>query len=130
MRWSAHYQDDFLEGFPAALVVENMPADEGEVRDADSVSELGGFPGEGNGNPLQCSCLESPMDRGAWRVTVHGVTKSRTRLTGLSTRPFLPPHKSLALQKTASEVSVSCLISFCFIFATTVSSHAYNLVFI
>ena len=37
-------------------------------------------PGEGNGNPLQDSCLENPMDRGAWRATVHGVAKSRTRL--------------------------------------------------
>ena len=37
---------------------------------------LGRSPGEGNGNPLQCSCLENSMDRGAWRATVHGVTKS------------------------------------------------------
>ena len=41
----------------------------------------GSSPGEGNGNPLQYSCLESPMDRGAWRATVHRVTKSRTRLS-------------------------------------------------
>ena len=38
-------------------------------------------PGEGNGNPLQCSCLENPMDEGAWSATVHGVTKIRTRLS-------------------------------------------------
>ena len=38
---------------------------------------LGRFPGEGNGNPLQCSCLGNPMDRGAWQATVHGVAKSR-----------------------------------------------------
>ena len=42
---------------------------------------LGISPGEGNGNPLQHSCLENPMDRGAWRAAVHGVTKSQTRLT-------------------------------------------------
>ena len=42
---------------------------------------LGRSPGEGNGNPLQYSCLENPMDRGAWWATVHGVTKSRTRLS-------------------------------------------------
>ena len=40
-----------------------------------------GFPGEGNGNPLQCSCLKNPMDRGAWWATVHGVTKSWTGLS-------------------------------------------------
>ena len=42
---------------------------------------LGRSPGEGNGNPLQYSCLENPMDRGAWRATVHRVAKSRTRLS-------------------------------------------------
>ena len=41
----------------------------------------GRSPGEGNGNPLQYSCLENPMDRGAWWATVHGVAKSRTRLS-------------------------------------------------
>ena len=41
-------------------------------------------PGEGNGNPLQCSCLENPMDRGAWRATVHRITKSQTRLCDLT----------------------------------------------
>ena len=40
--------------------------------------------GEGNGNPLQCSCLENPVDRGAWWAVVHGVAKSRTRLKRLS----------------------------------------------
>ena len=42
------------------------------------VPELGRCPGEGNGNPLQYSCLDNPMDRGAWRATVNGVPKSRT----------------------------------------------------
>ena len=50
-----------------------------------SVSRWGRSPGEGHGNPLQYSCLENPMDRGAWWATVHGVTKSRTRLKWLST---------------------------------------------
>ena len=43
---------------------------------------LGRFPGEGNGDPLQYSCLENPMDGGAWRATVHGVAQSQTRLSG------------------------------------------------
>ena len=46
--------------------------------DPGSNPELGRFPGEGNGNPLQYSCLENSMDGGAWWATVHGVTKSRT----------------------------------------------------
>ena len=56
-----------------ALVVENPPANAG---DEDSLS-----PGEGNGNPLQYSCLGNSMDRGAWRATVHGVTKSEMQLS-------------------------------------------------
>ena len=63
-----------------ALTVKNPPANPGEVRDSGSVPGLGRYPGERNGNALQCSCLENPMDRGAWWATVHGVTKSKTRL--------------------------------------------------
>ena len=49
--------------------------------DPGSIPGLGRSPGEGNGNPLQCSCLENSMDGGAWWATVHGVAKSRTRLS-------------------------------------------------
>ena len=49
--------------------------------DPGSIPGSGSSPGEGNGSPLQYSCLENPMDRGAWRATVHGVTKSQTGLT-------------------------------------------------
>ena len=49
--------------------------------DQGSIPGLGRSSGEGNGNSLQCSCLENPMDRGAWRVAVHGVAKSRTQLS-------------------------------------------------
>ena len=48
---------------------------------------LGRSPGESNGNPLQYSCLENPTDRGAWRATVHGVTKSQTQLSNLPLHP-------------------------------------------
>ena len=51
------------------------------ARDLGSVLKLGKSLGEGNGYPLQSSCLENPMDRGAWQATVHGVTKSQTRLS-------------------------------------------------
>ena len=61
-----------------AHLVENPPA---SARDAGSVPGSERSPGEGNGNPLPCSCLENPMDRGARWATVHGFTKSQTRLT-------------------------------------------------
>ena len=66
------------------LVVKNLPANAGDVRDVGSIPGSGRSHGEGNGSSLQYSCLENPMDRGAWRATVHGVTKSRTRLKQLS----------------------------------------------
>ena len=67
-----------------ALLVKIPPANAGDVRDAGSVPELGRFPGGGHGNPLHYSCLENPMDRGAWRVTVCGITKSQALLKQLS----------------------------------------------
>ena len=61
-----------------AQVVKNPPANVGDVRDAGSIPGSGRCPGGGYGNPLQYSCLENPMDRGTWRATVRGVTKSQT----------------------------------------------------
>lgn len=60
-------------------MVKNLPASAGDVMDAGLIPGLGRPPGGGHGNPLQCSCLESPMDRGDWWATVHRVTKSQTR---------------------------------------------------
>ena len=60
-----------------ALVLKNLPASAGDIRDVVSVPGGRRCPGEGNGNPLQYSCLENPMDRGVWWAMVHGVTKSR-----------------------------------------------------
>ena len=51
------------------------------AKDLGSVPGLGGSPGGGHSNPLQCSCLENPMDRGAWQATVNGVANSQTRLS-------------------------------------------------
>ena len=65
-------------GSPGNAVVKNLPASTGDARDVGSVSGSGRSPGEGNGSPLQYSCLENSMDRGAWWVIVHGVTKSWT----------------------------------------------------
>ena len=71
----------------AALVVKNSPANAGDIRQVGSIPGSGWSPGGGNGNPLQYSCLENPMDRGAWRATVHGVTQSQTRLRDLACAP-------------------------------------------
>ena len=67
------------------LVVKNLLPNAEDIRDVVSVPGLGRFPGGRDGNPLQYSCAEDPMDRGAWRATVHGVAKSRTWLKQLST---------------------------------------------
>ena len=63
------------------LVVKNPPANAGDPGEAVSIPGLGRSPGGGHGNPLQYSCLENPMDRGAWRAAVRGVTESQTRLS-------------------------------------------------
>ena len=59
-------------GFPGGSVVKNLPANAGN---SGSIPRSGRSPGEGNGNPLQYSCMENPIDRGAWQATVHGVAK-------------------------------------------------------
>ena len=66
-----------ITGFPGGSVVKNPPVSAGK---AGSIPGLGRSPGEGNGNPLQYSCLRNPMDKGAWWVTVYGVAKSQTQL--------------------------------------------------
>ena len=67
-------------GFLVALVVKNMPANAGDIRNEGLIPGLGRSSGERNGNPLQYSCLENPMNRGAWQAVVHRVVKSLIRL--------------------------------------------------
>ena len=57
-------------------MVKNLPANAGDARDVGSLPGLGRSPRRGHGNPLQSSCLESPMDRGVWQATVHGAAQS------------------------------------------------------
>ena len=64
-----------------ALVVKNPPANAGDARDTGSIPGARRSPGGGNGNLIQYSCLEKSIDRGAWRASVHGTTKSWTRLS-------------------------------------------------
>ena len=68
------------------LVVKNLPANAGDIRDTGSIPGSGRSLGGGHGNPLQYSCLENPIDRGAWRATVHGMARVRH---DLATKP--PP---------------------------------------
>ena len=64
------------------LVVKNPPASEGDLRDMGLIPGSGRSPGGGHGNPFQHSCLENPMDRGAWQATVHRVGElDRTEVT-------------------------------------------------
>ena len=86
--------------FQVALVVKNPPANARDISDMGSIpgsgrspgGAHGSPPGGAHGSPLQYSCLENPMDRGAWRATVHRVAKSRTLLKQLSTRVHKVPH--------------------------------------
>ena len=74
-----------FKGLPRLLlVVKNLPANTGDVRDADSIPRLGRSPGGGHGNRLQYSWLENAMDRRAWQATVHWVVKSWTQQKQLS----------------------------------------------
>ena len=79
-----------LVGFPGSSEVKASACNTGELG---SIPGLGRSPGEGNGNPLQYSCLENPMDRGAWWAILQGVAKSRTQLsdfTRIYSRLFHP----------------------------------------
>ena len=72
-----------------APVVKNPPGSAGDIRDVGSIPGSGRFPGGGHGYLLQYSCLENPMDRGAWRVTVHGVAKSPMYLSDQHTHSVI-----------------------------------------
>ena len=91
---------------PDGTSVKNLPANAGDPGDVDLIPGWERFPGEGNGNPLQYSCLESPMDRGSWWATVHGAAKSWTRLNNYTLYiyilffPILPllPYRAVHLK--------------------------------
>ena len=90
-------------GFPGSTVIKNPPANAGDSRNSGSI------PGRshrgGNGSPLQYSCLGNPMDRRAWRATIHGVPRSQIRLstqTEAQLKDFIPRH---AIKKCLSQNS-------------------------
>ena len=72
------------------LVVQNLSASAEDLRDAPLIPGLGGSPGRGHGNTLQYSCLENPMDIGAWWATVHRLAKSQTLLKRLNMHALIP----------------------------------------
>ena len=78
------------------LVVKNLPANAGDIRDSGWIPGLGRSSGDGYGNLLQYSCLKNPMDRGAWQSMVYRVTKSWTRLKQLSTHTHVVHIRHLA----------------------------------
>ena len=71
----------FFAGFSGGSVVKNLPANAGDTRDVGSIPGSGRSPGVANGYPFQYFCLENPMDREAWCVAVHGLSKNWTRLS-------------------------------------------------
>ena len=85
------------------LVIKNLPASAADLRDMGSISGSGRSPGEGNGNPLQYSCLGNPMDRGAWQTTVLGITKNQT---GLSAHTHFGRSGNLGAEGTAFKFNV------------------------
>ena len=73
-----------LWAFQVVLVVKNLPANAGDIRDESLILGSGRSPEGGHGNPLQYSCLENSMYRGVWWTTVHGVRKSWAQLSDLA----------------------------------------------
>ena len=86
------------------LMVKKPLANAGDIRDEGSVPGSGRSPGGGKGNPLQYSCLENPMDRGAWQTMVHRVAKSQTRLQRLSMHAFTQADDVTSLSPACSKL--------------------------
>ena len=74
------HDKSMFRGPQVALMIKNLPANAGDIRDVNLITGLRRSPGGGHGNPLQYSCLENPLDRGTWQATVHSVTKSQMQL--------------------------------------------------
>ena len=73
-----------INGFSGGTVIKNPPSNAGDARDVGLITRIGRSPRERNGNPLQYSCLENAMDRGASQATVHSITQSGAQLKPLS----------------------------------------------
>ena len=78
----------YYQGFLGGSSGKEPSVSAGDIKDEGLIPGSGRSPGEGHGNPLQHSCLENPMDRGAWWAIVHGVAKSRTRMSDFTSLHF------------------------------------------
>ena len=96
----AQYQGKWAS--QVALVAKKLPASAGDIRDLSLIPGSGSSSGEGNGNPLQYSCLENTMDRGAWWAAVHGVTQSCTWLKRFSIHASRHLAESLSAESSLS----------------------------
>ena len=94
------------------IVVKSSPANAGDIRDVGSIPGSGRSPGGGNGNLLQYSSLENPMDRGAWQGTVQRVTKSQTRLSNWTTTIHLLIHCNWFLEYESESLSQDICTSY------------------
>ena len=97
-----------IQGFPGSSDVKVSACNAGDLG---LIPESGRSPGEGNGIPLQYSCLENPMDGGAWWPTVHGVAKSQTRLSDFTSLKDLIA-SCPAVHYYIDSLPISCLLSF------------------
>ena len=79
-------------GFPGDSILKNLHSNAGGIRNMGLIPGSRRFPGRGNANPLQCSCLENPMDREAWWPTVYGVTRVRHHLVHVYTHTHIHTH--------------------------------------
>ena len=109
--WTRLSNFTFFWASQVALLVKNSPANARDVRDAGLIAGQGRSPGGGHDNPVQYSCLEKPMDGGAWSATVHGVAKSQTRLSDFthSLRLFCKGTGSLYNSNCSVQVPISQL---------------------
>ena len=93
---------------PVAQLVKNPTVNAEDTRGMSFIPWLGRYPGKGNGNPLQYSCLENPMNRGVWQGTVHGVTKSRTPLSDWTTKKCFVVHLLLGCSFLLPSLAILC----------------------
>ena len=107
------------------LVVKNLPANAGDTGDIGLIPGLGRFLGGANGNPLHYSCLENPIDRGAWETAFHGAAQSQTWLKRLSTHNRQKP--LLIKMKNWRIVDLSYCINLCYTAKWLSFTHIYIL---